>query len=103
MWIVFLAIRSLRPNFLENARCKTDIKRAISGSRDEPGLFPVCSAVQIAFLNSITMLPLLMTPVITAAMSKLIKVVGSLSHFHVEAHVAQRRFPVIAVAELPLG
>lgn len=44
-----------------------------------------------------------MTPVITAAMSKLIKVVGSLSHFHVEAHVAQRRFPVIAVAELPFG
>lgn len=40
---------------------------------------------------------LLMTPVITAAMSKLIKVVGSLSHFHVEARVAQRRFPVIAV------
>lgn len=32
---------------------------------------------------------LLMTPVITAAMSKLIKVVGSLSYFHVEAHVAQ--------------
>jgi len=33
-----------------------------------------------------------MTPVITAAMSKLIKVVGSLSYFHVEAHVAQRRY-----------
>lgn len=42
---------------------------------------------------------LLMTPVITAAMSKLIKVVGSLSYFHVEARVAQRRFPVIVVAE----
>jgi len=61
------------------------------------------SAVQIAFLNSITMAPLLMTPVITAAMSKLIKVVGSLSHFHVEAHVAQRCFPVVIVAELPFG
>lgn len=59
--------------------------------------------LQIAFLNSITMPPLLMTPVITAAMSKLIKVVGSLSHFHVEARVAQRRFPVIAAAELPFG
>ena len=35
--------------------------------------------VQIAFLNSITMPVALMTPVITAAMSKLIKVVGSLS------------------------
>lgn len=36
-------------------------------------------------------------------MSKLIKVVGSLSYFHVEAHVAQRRFPVIAIAELSVG
>lgn len=44
-----------------------------------------------------------MTPVITAAMSKLIKVVGSLSYFHAKAHLAQRRFPVIAVAELPVG
>ena len=35
--------------------------------------------MQIAFLNSITMPVALMTPVITAAMSKLIKVVGSLS------------------------
>lgn len=39
-------------------------------------------AVQIAFLNSITMPVALMMPVITAAMSKLIKVVGSLSYFH---------------------
>lgn len=41
--------------------------------------FPARWPVQIAFLNSITMPVALMTPVITAAMSKLIKVVGSLS------------------------
>lgn len=87
-----------------DAKHETDIKRAVSQEAGtSPGLFLVCSAVQIAFLNSITMPQLLMTPVITAAMSKLIKVVGSLSHFHVEARVAQRRFPIIAAAELPFG
>lgn len=73
------------------------------GSQIQPGLLPVVSAVQIAFLNSITMPALLMTFVITAAMSKLIKVVGSLSYFHVETHLAQRCSPVIAVAQLAVG
>lgn len=46
---------------------------------DRARLFQFQLPVQIAFLNSITMPVALMTPVITAAMSKLIKVVGSLS------------------------
>lgn len=55
-------------------------KLAGSQRKTRQDFFPVVSRVQIAFLNSITMPALLMTPVITAAMSKLIKVVGSLSY-----------------------
>lgn len=88
----------------EQRETKREIRRAISQEMETgQDFFLFCSAVQIAFLNSITMPALLMTPVITAAMSKLIKVVGSLSRFHAEAHLAQRRFPVIAAAGTSSG
>jgi len=59
------------------------------------GLFPVASRRKSLSLTQLQCPALLMTPVITAAMSKLIKVVGSLSYFHVEARVAQRRYAAV--------